>query len=69
MAATHPPDLSRVKRAQQSHGDPGQSRSDRDRAKREHQSERWFMGIFLIIMLFTVIYLIARSPVSSVLHV
>ena len=63
MAATHPPELSRTARREPTV--ELKSRSDRDREKREHQSERWFALWFFVVVLFTIVYLVARSPIAS----
>ena len=70
MAAAHPPEFSPRERRQRSQSpDPGsRSRSDRDREKREHRSERWFSALFVVVIVFTLAYLVARSPVAQLIN-
>ncbi|MCL4520099.1 MAG: hypothetical protein M1415_00695 [Firmicutes bacterium] len=67
MAATHPPDYSRKSRRQTLSTEARPSRQERDRAKREHQTETIFAVIFFVIIIFTVVYLVLRSPVAHLI--
>ncbi len=69
MAAAHPPEFSpRERRHRSQSPDRGsRSRSERDREKREHRSERWFSALFVVVIVFTLAYLVARSPVAQLI--
>jgi len=67
MAATHPPEYPRSSRPLASSRETRPSRRQRDLEKREHRAERAFAILFFVVILFTLVYLVLRSPVASLL--
>ncbi len=76
MAFTHSPNRpSRTARRRQAGALPSESaadrisRKERDQRRREHRLERAFTIGFSMIFILTLFYLIARSPLSSFIHI